>query len=139
MVAACVHAQSVETVPFTETLIDVPAKVHFVRGNGFAFSVEAGDPEVARQLQCSVKNGVLKFNYGKALKAGEVSYNDQSETYYYGVAAAESESLAYDGGDVDYIITIVSPAMPEVKTSADYEMASLVRDTESRNVAMTDK
>ena len=33
----------VKTIPFTQTKIDVPARVNFVVGDRFGFSVEAGD------------------------------------------------------------------------------------------------
>ena len=58
----------VKTIPFTQTKIDVPARVNFVVGDRFGFSVEAGDEVLSNLIECSVKDGVLTFTYGKDLE-----------------------------------------------------------------------
>jgi len=131
IMAMAANAQSVETEPFTGTLINVPAQVSFERGEKYAFIVKTSDEEVARQLECKVQNGLLTFNFGKSLKKGEVAYDVKSGAYYYGFDAKESAQLLSTGDDVDYQITIVSPLMPEVQTSSDFEVTDEVLDTES--------
>ena len=78
----------VKTIPFTQTKIDVPARVNFVVGDRFGFSVEAGDEVLSNLIECSVKDGVLTFTYGKDLEDADVyvqTYGDnanQLRTYH---------------------------------------------------------
>ena len=125
LMTAAANAQSetkteVKTVPFVQTLIDVPAQVHFVVGDQFGFSVEAGDEVLGNLIQCSVKNGVLTFNYGKNTEDNAVYYDAKKEALFYAANASEFNSEETD--DVEYVITITAPIIPEVITSSNYEM-----------------
>jgi hypothetical protein len=138
LVAAAAHAQSVKTVPFEETVVNVPAKVHFVRGNEFAFEVKASDKRVARSLQCKVQSGVLTFGYGKAAKDGTVNYVAETNTYYYGNDAALATDAIDANSNLDYEITIISPAMPELRTSSSYMLANVVKADLNGDVAISE-
>jgi len=100
----------VETVPFVQTLIDVPAHVYFVVGDRFGFSVEAGDEVLGNLIQCSVKDGVLTFKFDR---------NMEEDAIYYDANASEFDSEEAD--DVEYVITITAPIVPEIITSSNYE------------------
>ena len=121
LMAAAAHAQSVATVPFAQTKINVPAHVHFVRGNGFAVSVETEDTSLARRLKCTVKNGVLSISMGNGLEAGDVRFDADACAFTYGLPAKQRDSAVSDDPEILFDITIVSPAMPELKTSGDYQ------------------
>lgn len=116
-----VNAQEVETVPFTGTCINVPARVRFVRGNDYSFNVSSGNAELVRQLQCSVKDGILNFKFGKTVEPGNVVFDEKNGTYFYGVNTAGE--LAYEEGDGndELLITVTAPGMPEIKTSRDFK------------------
>lgn len=116
VIAAGMNAQEIVTVPFTEACVSVPAKVRFEKGNEFGISVATSDAIKANLLQCSVKNGVLNICYGKSIEAGNTMYDEKNSVYYYGVSAKEMDTK-----DNEFVITVTSPAMPEFKTSRDYE------------------
>lgn len=110
----------VKTIPFTQTKIDVPARVNFVVGDRFGFSVEAGDEVLSNLIECSVKDGVLTFTYGKDLEDADVYFDTKKHTIYYAANASEFDTDATD--DVEYVITITAPIIPEVTTSSGYEV-----------------
>ena len=126
LMAVAAQAQSVATVPFSQTKINVPAHVNFVRGNRFAFSVTTEDISLARQLKCTVKNGVLSMSFGNGLNAGEVQFDENTGAFTYGVPARQSDTTLSEDHDILFDITIVSPAMPSVKTSGDYQAYEVV-------------
>lgn len=79
------------TEAFTETCINVPARVRFVEGESYSVLVNTSDAEVAKSIKCEVKDGVLTF------------YTDNGNFVNDKV-----------------VITIVSPSLPEVKTGKDF-------------------
>lgn len=99
------------TEPFAQTRIGVPACVHFVQGDEFAISILADDADDLDRLSWSVTGGVLTFSLD-----GELAWGDD---------------LAYD-------ITIVSPATPEVKPAAAYEVASFTPAENNPSLALAD-
>lgn len=101
---------SATTEPFAQTRIGVPARVHFEQGDTYAISVQADDEDDMARLSWTVSNGVLSFSLD-----GELAYGDD---------------LAYD-------ITIVSPATPELKPAASYEVASITL-AEADSLAMAE-
>lgn len=112
------NAKGVTTVPFKGTRVSVPARVRFVKGDTYAFSVEAKDSILARSLQCSVKDGVLCFKFGNAPQAGDIKYDAKKDVYYYGVAAKERD---FNNDEEQFVITVMSPELPTVKTSSDFD------------------
>jgi len=92
MVAATMNAEKVETEAFTETLVTVPARVRFVKGDNYSFSVESENKIVAESVKAAVKNGTLYFSLANGLSVEEASENDLT-------------------------IVITAPGMPEFKTS----------------------
>ena len=67
MMVAAVNASEVATVAFNEARVNVPARVRFVKGDNYGFSVEAKDSVIARAVRCTVKDGVLRLSFGNAL------------------------------------------------------------------------
>lgn len=122
IMATAVNATRVATVPFSGTRVSVPARVRFVKGDTYAFSVETKDSVLARSLQCSVKDSVLCFKFGSALAAGDIRYDAKKSVHYYGVPATERH---IDGEDELFLITVVSPELPEVKKSYDFETVAV--------------
>ena len=59
MVAATMNAENVETEAFTETLVNVPARVRFVKGDNYSFSVESENKFIAESVKAAVKDGTL--------------------------------------------------------------------------------
>lgn len=112
------NAKGVTTVPFKGTRVSVPARVRFVKGDTYAFSVETKDSILARSLQCSVKDSVLCFKFGNAPQAGDTQYDAKKGVYYYGVAAKERD---INSDEEQFIITVMSPELPAVKTSSDFD------------------
>lgn len=96
--AANDNAEKALTAPFAQTRIGVPATVHFVTGEEFAYVATAEDADDLERLQVEVKDGVLCFSLD-----GELAYG---------------ETLTYD-------LTVIAPATPELKLAAAYEVASL--------------
>ncbi len=116
------NAKGVTTMPFKGTRVSVPARVRFVKGDTYAFSVEAKDTVLARSLQCSVKDSVLCFRFGNAPQAGDIKYDAKKDTYYYGVTAKERE---FYGDGEQFIITVMSPELPTVRTSHDFDAVAV--------------
>ena len=59
MMVAAVNASEVTTVAFNEARVNVPARVRFVKGDNYGFSVEAKDSVIARAVRCSVKLSLI--------------------------------------------------------------------------------
>lgn len=116
------NAKGVTTVPFTGTRVSVPARVRFVKGDTYAFSVETKDSVLARSLQCSVKDSVLCFKFGNALAAGDVKYDAKRSVYYYGVSATERN---FNSEEEQFIITVMSPELPKMKKSYDFDTVAV--------------
>ena len=100
MVAATMNAENVETEAFTETLVTVPARVRFVKGDNYSFSVESENKVIAESVKASVKNGTLYFSLKNGLSVEEASENDLT-------------------------IVITAPGMPEFKTSRNMKATEI--------------
>ena len=92
MIAATMNAENIETEAFTETLVTVPARVRFVKGDNYSFSVESENKFIAESVKAAVKDGTLYFSLKNGLSEEEASENDLT-------------------------IVITAPGMPEFKTS----------------------
>ena len=123
IMAAAVNASEVATVAFKETNVSVPARVRFVKGEIYGFSVEARDSVIARSVRCVVRDGVLRFSFGSALQPGEVRYDARKGAYYYGVNKTNMV-LTDENETEDLVITVVAPEMPLVKVPGDYMTVS---------------
>lgn len=119
IMVAAVNASEVMTVAFNKTRVDVPARVRFIKGDNYGFSVEARDSVIARSVRCTVKNGVLRFSFGSAIQPGDVRYDAKKNVYYYGVNKMNMV-LTDENESEDLVITVVAPEMPEVKVPMDY-------------------
>ncbi|MBO4664306.1 MAG: hypothetical protein J5663_07815 [Bacteroidaceae bacterium] len=100
MVAATMNAENIETEAFTETLVTVPARVRFVRGDNYSFSVESENKIVAESVKAAVKDGTLYFSLKNGLSVEEASENDLT-------------------------IVITAPGMPEFKTSRNMKAVEI--------------
>lgn len=127
IMAAAANASEVVTVEFGEARVNVPARVRFVQGENYGFSVAAKDSVIAKAVRCSVKDGVLRMNFGNALQPGETKYDAKKGVYYYGVNS-DSQVLPAETAD-DLVITVVAPEMPKFKTNSDY-VATTVKKVE---------
>ena len=85
MMAASVNASEVETVAFNEARVNIPARVRFIQGENYGFSVSAKDSIVARCIRCTVKDGVIRFSLGNSLQPGETRYDAKKGVHFYGV------------------------------------------------------
>lgn len=124
MMVAAANASEVTTVSFSEARVNIPARVRFVQGDNYGFSVAAKDSILAKSVRCSVKDGVLRMNFGNSLKPGESQYDAKKDVYYYGVNAT---NLVFDNEDApnEIVITVVAPEMPAFKTSSDFVTVSV--------------
>lgn len=140
MAVSTMSAQEVETVPFTTAEINLPARVRFVVGDDYSFSVESSNPYLASQLQCGVKNGVLNLKYGKSLEPGTVVFDEKNDTYFYGVGVSELSLVDNNEGDHLFVVTVTAPGMPEFKTSKDYKAVPVKADNAvaEKNLALND-
>lgn len=101
MVAATMNAEKVNnTEAFTETVVTVPARVRFVKGESYSYSVVSENKIVADCVKAAVANGVLSFNLANGLTAEEAAANDLT-------------------------IVITAPGMPEFKTSRDMKTTNV--------------
>ena len=100
MIAATMNAENVKTEAFTETQVNVPARVRFVKGETYSFSVESENKVVAESIKAAVKDGILSFNLANGLSAEEASDNDLT-------------------------IVITAPGMPEFKTSRNMKATEI--------------
>ena len=100
MVAATMNAENIETEAFTETLVTVPARVRFVKGDNYSFSVESENKIVAESVKAAVKDGTLYFSLKNGLSVEEASENDLT-------------------------IVITAPGMPEFKTSRNMKAVEI--------------
>ena len=119
MMAATANANEVTTVAFNEARVNIPARVRFVKGENYGFSVEAKDSIIAKAVRCSVKDGVLRMSFGNALAPGETRYDARKNVYYYGVNE-EGQILLDQNEENDLVITVVAPEMPKLKTSSNF-------------------
>lgn len=124
MMAAAANASEVNTVAFKETRVNLPARVRFVKGNDYGFNVEAKDSLMARNVQCSVKDGVLRITYGNKMQPGESKYDVKKNVHYYGVNAT-GQNLSNGHENEEMVITVIAPDMPKLRTSADYVAVSV--------------
>ena len=107
--ASAMNAENVTTEAFTETQVNVPARVRFVKGDTYSFSVESENKIVAKCIKAAVKNGILSFNLSNGLSAEEA-------------------------GDNDLTIVITAPGMPEFKTSRDMKVVDIkAEETDEAN------
>ena len=127
IMAAAVNASEVVTVEFNEARVNIPARVRFVQGESYGFSVAAKDSIIAKAVRCTVKDGVLRMNFGNALQPGESKYDAKKGIHYYGVNAG-SQVLSGEASD-DLVITVVAPEMPKFRTNSDY-VATTVKNVE---------
>lgn len=132
MMVAAVNASEVATVAFNEARVNVPARVRFVKGENYGFSVEAKDSVIARAVRCTVKDGVLRLSFGNALKPGESKFDAKKGVYYYGVNPTNHVFVGENGED-DMVITVVAPDMPKFKTSSDYVAVTVKAVEEAGN------
>lgn len=101
MIAATMNAEKVNsTEAFTETVVTVPARVRFVKGDNYSYSVVSENKIVAECVKVAVVNGVLSFNLSNGLTAEEAAANDLT-------------------------IVITAPGMPEFKTSRDMKATNV--------------
>ena len=119
MMVAAVNASEVSTVAFNKALFSVAARVRFVKGENYGFSVEAKDSVIARSVRCSVKEGVLRLSYGNALKPGETKFDARKGVHYYGVNPT-NQILTAEDIEEDMVITVVAPEVPKFQTSPDF-------------------
>lgn len=124
MMVAAANASEVTTVSFSEARVNIPARVRFVQGDNYGFSVAAKDSILAKSVRCSVKDGVLRMNFGNSLKPGEAKYDAKKDVYYYGV---NSSNLVFNDEDApnEIVITVVAPEIPKFKTSSDFVTVSV--------------
>ena len=127
MMVAAVNASEVTTVAFNEARVNVPARVRFVKGDNYGFSVEAKDSVIARAVRCSVKDGVLRLSFGNALQPGESKFDAKK-----GVNPTNQVFVGENGED-DMVITVVAPDMPKFKTSSDYVAVTVKAVEEAGN------
>lgn len=132
MMVAAANASEVTTVAFNEARVNVPARVRFVQGDSYGFSVEAKDSVIARAVRCSVKDGVLRMSFGNALQPGESKFDAKKGVYYYGVNTANQVLMNEDAED-DMVITVVAPEMPKFKTSSDYVAVTVKAVEKAKN------
>ena len=99
-----------DIAPFAQTRIGVPATVHFLTGEEFAYLATSEEDCDLDRLQVDVKDGVLCFTL-----ADELAYG---------------ETLSYD-------ITIIAPATPELRLATSYEVASITL-AEDSSLAMAE-
>ncbi len=131
MMVAAVNASEVTTVPFSEARVNVPARVRFVQGENYGFSVEAKDSIVAKTVRCSVKDGVLQFSLGSALQPGESRFDEKKGVHYYGVNKT-NQVYANGNDENEMVITVVAPDMPKFRTSSDYVAVTVKAVEEAR-------
>lgn len=62
MMAITANAQRVETASFEEVRVNVPARVRIVAGENYSINIATKNEEVAKAVNCSVKDGVLCIN-----------------------------------------------------------------------------
>lgn len=123
MMVAAVNASEVITVAFKEARVNIPARVRFIQGENYGFSVEAKDSIVARSVRCTVKDGVIRFSLGNSLRPGETKFDAKKGVYYYGVNAAH-QVLLDENETENVVITVVAPDMPVFRTSTEYVTVS---------------
>ena len=124
MMAASVNASEVETVAFNEARVNIPARVRFIQGENYGFSVSAKDSIVARCIRCTVKDGVIRFSLGNSLQPGETRYDAKKGVHFYGVNKGNLV-LNDDRETENIVITVMAPDMPVFRTSADYVAVSV--------------
>lgn len=127
VLTATVSAKEVTTEAFDEVRVNIPATVEFVEGDTYGFMVEAKDAIVARAVSCNLKDGVMQFSFGSAVRPGKVEYDEATGTYSYGINAI-NQVIRDDESTSEIVITIISPSLPTIKTSSDYVMIPIETD-----------
>lgn len=127
-VAIAASAQEIETKPFNKTYIDVPARVRFVKGNEYSVRVNTNDKEMASNIQCSLKDGVLSFEYkglnaknNKEVEPGKVIFDAKSGSYFYGIDMMDNLLHGDSNDGSELVITVTSPEKPVFTTSNSLE------------------
>ena len=126
--AIAASAQEIETKPFCKTYIDVPARVRFVKGNEYSVRVNTNDKEMASNIQCTLKDGVLSFEY-KGLNAksntevepGKSVFDAKSGSYFYGIDIMDNMLHGDSKEGSELVITVTSPEKPVFTTSKSME------------------
>lgn len=135
IMASAANATKVTTVAFDKTMVSVPARVRFVKGDDYGFTVEAKDSIVAKSLRCTVKDGVLSIAFGQALQPGTSKFDARKNIHYYGINTTD-QVLSDEEGDDSMVITVTAPEMPVFKTTPDYVAVSVKRVEEARKATV---
>lgn len=131
IMALAANAREVNTVAFSKAVVNVPARVRFVKGDSYGFMVDGNDSVLVRSVQCSVKDGVLRFSFGRTVEPGVVKFDAKRDTYYYGMNTS-SQDISDEHVDDQLLITVVSPEIPVVRTSSDYVAVAVKAVEEAR-------
>ena len=93
---------------------------------------------LVRSVQCSVKDGVLRFSFGRTVEPGAVRFDAKRDTYYYGMSTS-IQGISDESVDEQLLITVVSPEVPVVRTSSDYVAVAVkaVEEARKSDVALT--
>ncbi|MCR5312769.1 MAG: hypothetical protein K6E54_03830 [Bacteroidaceae bacterium] len=112
VIAATMNAENVNTEAFTQTQVNVPARVRFVKSDTYSFRVVSENKIVAESIKAAVKDGVLSFNLANGLSEEEASDNNLT-------------------------IVITAPGMPEFKTSKSFKAVSVKANEKSESNSYT--
>lgn len=124
ILSATSWASQVTTETFSETLVNIPAKVRIVEGDDFGFMVQATDSIVAKSVRVSLSDGVLQFSFGQPTAPGLTAYDSATDTYYYGINTI-NQTIRDESFDEELIITVSAPVLPLLRVSSDYEMVDV--------------
>lgn len=129
VMTAATYAQEVETLPFNEVKMDIPARLRIVEGESYGFTVEASDESLAGTVECSLKEGVISFSMKKGA-SGEASgatsyYDSKSLSHVYRIRPYNHGTHSSVGSREELLITLSAPTVPLVKTSAGLEAVAV--------------
>lgn len=129
VMTAATYAQEVETLPFNEVKMDIPARLRIVEGESYGFTVETDDEELAGKMECALKEGVISFSFkkGESLAAAEAAsyYDSKAMSHIYHVRPFVHGVHSSVNGREEILITISAPSVPLVKTSAGLEAVAV--------------